>query len=89
MLYNKLLFFTYCVLSIQALAEECCDHKQVGEYNYTLSEKDTKVGFEHGCLNGCIYYRDDTGPQGKRWCFNRGTSIPKCLDSNTNATTGK
>ena len=72
-----LIFFTCCIYySLQY--EDCCPHKSLGGHDYTLLKTDLALGVSHYCKNGCIYYRDDTGPEGSHWCFAPGDEKPQC-----------
>ena len=81
----SLLFSIANAMSIDG-NEECCDHKRVGGYDYTLMKDDSLVTSKYGCKNGCIFYRDDTGPAGNQYCFAVGSLTPKCLDTTTTTT---
>merc|ERR1719317_113196 len=66
--------------AIKTKAEDCCHNKNVGNYNYTFVKTNNSLGESFGCKDGCIYYRDDSGPTGTHWCFANGGMVqPKCL----------
>ena len=63
---------------ITQASEDCCPYKSLGGHDYTLLKTDLALGMSHYCKNGCIYYRDDTGPAGDHWCFSPGDEEPQC-----------
>ena len=52
------------------ILEECCTQKEVGGYTYTFIEE-YGVANNFGCINDCVYVRDDLGPK-RHFCFAPG-----------------
>ena len=75
--YLKFIILCF-ILHFSSQSEDCCAYKSLGDYDYTLLKTDLALGMSHYCKNGCIYYRDDTGPEGNQWCFAPGDEKPQC-----------
>ena len=84
---NLSLIFFVCCVYFTLQYEDCCAYKSLGGHDYTLLKTDLALGISHYCKNGCIYYRDDTGPAGDHWCFSPGDEEPQCRAKPATTTT--
>merc|ERR1712130_515738 len=67
--------FVACLFNKVLGDSHCCEHKTVGEYNYTHVGS---TGYSQ-CQDDCSYKRDDQ-VDGSLWCFKPGDLPVQCQD---------
>ena len=59
----------------------CCERKVVNDITYSFVKKDKVETDEYGCLNSCIYKKeDDTSMYPQEFCFKSGTYVSECTE---------
>merc|ERR1712058_65061 len=79
MVTNMLTALLYILpfLTAQPPPPECCEMKQVGDYEYMFVKEGLLGMVPASCINSCIYKRIDTG---KMYCFAPGDLHVECED---------
>ena len=74
------MFSFFLMIYLLGFSLDCCQRKNVGEFNYTLhSTGEDMNNVPDDCKNTCVYTRDNEKANGQVYCFADGDQIPKCL----------